>query len=160
MPGTSTTRGYRLLAGGVALVAGTVALLGFLLAAPASSWAASASGPGDGDGPASLAEVRNVSAAGEVRLPDADREAALGVVTAGVADGVTDGGAEDGLADGGVVAGQAAGVSADLSVESVSEPPALVPWIVIALLVLVIAGAVRAYGRSPQRAAVRSRRTP
>lgn len=154
MPGTSTTGDYRLRARGVALVAGTVALLGFLLAAPAPSWAASASGPGDGAGSASVSEVRDAG------LLVADQAAALEVAMAGAADGVADGGAADGVADGGVVAGQAAGVSTDLSVESVSEPPAVVPWIVVALLILVIAGAVRAYGRSPQRAAVRSRRTP
>jgi hypothetical protein len=59
---------------------------------------------------------------------------------------------------GGVVSGQAAGASTDLSVESVAAPPAIVPWIVVALVLLVIAGAAKAYGRSPQRAAIRDRR--
>jgi hypothetical protein len=57
-----------------------------------------------------------------------------------------------------VVSGQAASAGTDLSVDSVAAPPVVVPWIVVALVLLVLTGAVKAYGRSPQRAAIRDRR--
>jgi hypothetical protein len=60
---------------------------------------------------------------------------------------------------GGAVSGQAAVASTDLSVESVSAPSVILTWIVVVLVLLVIAGAAKAYGRSPQRAAIRDCRT-
>lgn len=56
--------------------------------------------------------------------------------------------------------GSATGAATDLSLESVAAPPAVLPWIVGGLLVLVVAGAARAYQRSPQRAATRRSRRP
>jgi hypothetical protein len=56
--------------------------------------------------------------------------------------------------------GSSTGAATDLSVENAAAPPAAVPWIVGVLLVLVVAGAARAYLRSPQRAAARRSRRP
>jgi hypothetical protein len=145
MPGTSTTGVHRLKMWTFALLVGAAAVL----VSSMPVWATSTSG-------ASLAPAAasgTVADAGGGGVAEVDVDADAGGIVDVEAGGVVD-------VDAGGVAGQAAGVATDLSVESVSAPPAAVPWILVALLVLVVAGAVRAYSRSPQRAAIRSRRNP
>lgn len=159
MPGMSASGVKRL---GVSVLA-LVAVGAAVLLAPATAWAASALDPVGITVRAVGADVFGagspIGSALEV-VPDGAptpvREAAVrGAVDAASQATV---GAGPGIA-GAAVAGQAAG-GADLSMESVSAPPAAVPWIVVALLILVVAGATRAYSRSPQRSIVRSRRLP
>jgi hypothetical protein len=175
MPGTSTTGVHRLLMWAIALVAGTIAV-GVLADASMASTLPQAA-PAAGTRTITVAAHRTptrhtATAAATVAQhvltantgssgngAPAGTQPQLGVAPdagVAVAPAVTPG-VGDGAA-GGAVSGQAAGTT-DLSADSVSAPPA-VPWIVVALFVLVVAGAVRAYGRSPQRAAIRDHRTP
>lgn len=160
MPGTSAAGVKRLWAWVSALVAGVAVVL----IAPATAGAVVGA-----QDPAGVT-VRAVGA--DVVVVDSPIESGLEVVPDGAPVPVRDAavrgvsdvapaatvGAGTGIA-GAAVAGQAAGAP-DLSMESVSAPPAAVPWIVVALLILVVAGAARAYSRSPQRAIVRGRRPP
>lgn len=103
-------------------------------------------------GPASGSAA--VSGTGAARSSDAVREAAEGGSTVSAAEapsgswpGVTAGAAASGAADQDLAALALAG--------DVGTITALLPWILGALLIAVVAGAVRAYGRSPQRLAQR-----
>jgi len=170
MPGMSISGVYRLQVLGTALLAGLIVLL----AAPTPSWAATA----HGTGPA-LAQLSGSPAVAGHRAPSAGghlASAPSSAVTrraAGVGNGssVTGSPSPSSLVwagsvaavgdvdDVGVPEGQPV-ASTDLSVDLVTAQLAVVPWILVALFILVVAGAVRAYGKSPQRAALRSRRTP
>jgi hypothetical protein len=170
MPGMSISGVHRLQVQLTVLLAGLIALL----AAPTPSWAASAPGTGAAraqfSGSPAVTGRRASSAGGQLASAPAS------VVTrraAGFGDehSVTGSPSPSSL----VWAGSAAAVddvvvvevaerqpvaSTDRSADLVSAQPAVVPWILVALFILVVVGAVRAYGKSPQRAALRSRRTP
>lgn len=142
MPGMSISGVCRLQVLGTALLAGLIAVL----AVPAPSWAATAPGTG----------VARAQLSGSPAVTGPWAPSSSFWVWAGPAAAVGD---VDDVDDVGVAGGQPV-ASTDLSMDLVSAQPAVVPWILVALFILVVAGAVRAYGKSPQRAALRSRRTP
>jgi hypothetical protein len=141
MPGTWTSGVKRLRASAAALVIGVLAVL----VTPAVSSAAPRTAPG----PVTL-RADHVKGASVARASSPTSAAHLAAVPAAVpaaAQGAPAATAGAGSA-GGAVSGQVASAGADLSVDSVAAPPAVVPWIVVGLVLLVIAGAVKAYGRS------------
>lgn len=151
MSGTSSTGVHRLRKWAIAGFVG-VAVMSAL---PTPAWASPTN---------AVARAERMLTVGGDALPGAGAAlpgaalpgAALPGAGAAVAPAVT-ATAADGVIGGGGIDGQAAAAT-DLSLDSVAGPPRAVPWIVAALLALVVAGAVRAYGRSPQRAALRDRR--
>jgi hypothetical protein len=178
MPGTSISGVRRLWIWGVALPAGLVALAG--VSTP--SWAASAPGSSLAAGPVSgSSAVAMYRAPSHSARPVSTSSPATGLLGSGGGDEPSVAGSPpmpssvssglaaavpaapsagaDGAAGAPGAAGGQAAASTDLSVESVSAPPAAVPWILAALFILVVAGAVRAHGKSSQRAVIRSRRT-
>lgn len=175
MPGTSTSGVNRLRWWAVAMVVGAATVL--IVAVPV--WAATGQAstfvtvctavecaPAVGTGPVPVVngghdEVFPVSAATASGPIVSAGPVRAGVVVSGALPGVAPGAAVSvtGAVDASQV-GSSNGVATDLSVESAAAPPAAVPWIVGVLLVLVVAGAARAYWRSSQRVAARRSRRP